>query len=185
MQLGNVITAFSNQTLHAPSVPTWLQKHSLLLVLWHLIPPSPLPPPGPLCAGRAQSKVRWKVWGKPCARKHHPCPRCGSPYPTTLSHPGKGSLQWCCKLGKTQTSGQGSPCSGSQPTGVPVHPEQVPAERAVFLTIYTSFTARAAPTSSTSPYNTEQILSFKLSLSLSPPKILNFHFGSVTNNCHF
>lgn len=58
MQLGNVITAFSNQTLHTPSVPTWVQKHSLLLALWHLIPPSPFPPLGALSAGRAKEGGR-------------------------------------------------------------------------------------------------------------------------------
>lgn len=80
----------------------------------------------------------------------------------------------CCKL--TQTSGSGITCSGFQPTGVLVHLQQVSAVRAVFLPMYTSLTARAIPTSPTSPYNTEQTLSFKLPLSLSPPKILNFHF---------
>lgn len=108
-----MITAFSNPTLYTHPLPTWLQKHSLLLFIWHLIPPSPLPPLSPLCAGRAllqDLQVRWKVWGKQAARKH-PCLRCGSPYPRTLSHPGSGAasdaavLFTCCKL--TQISGLG------------------------------------------------------------------------------
>lgn len=161
MQLWNVITAFSNQTLHTPSVPTQLQKHFLLLVLWHLIPPSPLPPLGTLCASRAllqDMKVRWKMWGKQQARKH-PCLWCGSPYPKTLSHPGRGEASnGAARSARHRVRDH---LSSSQPTGVPVHLEQVSAVRAVFLTMYTSFTARAIPTSSTSPYNTEQILSFK------------------------